>query len=141
MVYTYNPRDISISWGNKPVTGFAEDTFVNVVAMGDGVVSSTGCDGEIVRNIDPNDRYTVEITLQQGSSSNERFSYVYKKDKTDGAEIHPLVIKDKRGNKLFSAQAWISKRADRQYGRTAGDRSWTFETDEVEAAKENTILR
>ena len=69
-VKTYNSRLVTVALGTHSVTGFADDSFITVEPLGDGVTSKSGCDGEVARAVDPNEQYSVKITLLQTSSSN-----------------------------------------------------------------------
>ena len=47
MVKTYNSRQVTISLGTHAVTGVADDSFIVIEPLGDGVSSKSGCDGEV----------------------------------------------------------------------------------------------
>ena len=51
MVKTYNPKQVTVSIGTHIVTGFADDSFITVESLGDGISSVSGCDGEVGRSI------------------------------------------------------------------------------------------
>ena len=51
-VRTYNPKEVLISFGTHSVTGYAEDSFVNLEKNGDGISDVIGCDGEQIRSLD-----------------------------------------------------------------------------------------
>ena len=53
-VKTYNSRLVTVALGTHSVTGFADDSFITVEPLGDGVTSKSGCDGEVARAVDPN---------------------------------------------------------------------------------------
>lgn len=52
-VKTYDPKKVMVIFGPVVLTGFAEDTFINIETDGDGTTAVVGCDQEIVRSIDP----------------------------------------------------------------------------------------
>ena len=64
---TYNPAFVKVALGTHAVTGYAEDSFIVVEPLGDGVTSKAGCDGEIVRSVDPNNRFSLKISLLASS--------------------------------------------------------------------------
>ncbi len=128
-VKTYNSRLVTVALGTHSVTGFADDSFVTVEPLGDGVTSKSGCDGEVARAVDPNEQYSVKITLLQTSSSNAFLQAQYNADKTNGDGAFPILIKDLKGNFVFSADAaWVVKPPSRAYGKETNNREWELQT-------------
>lgn len=128
-VKTYNSKLVTCSFGTHIVTGFADDSFITIEEKGDGVTSKTGCDGEIARAIDPNEQYTVKISLLQTSDSGKYLQSRYDIDKKTGEGTFPILIKDLRGGLVFSADcAWVQKQASRTYGKDTNNREWSIET-------------
>ena len=82
-VTTYNPKKVTCSLGRHIVSGFADDSFINIEPAGDGTSYVAGADGEIVRSIDPSKIYTVKIALLQTSKTNAYLQTMYDKDKKD----------------------------------------------------------
>ena len=102
---------------------------VTVEPLGDGVTSKSGCDGEVARAVDPNEQYSVKITLLQTSSSNAFLQAQYNADKTNGDGAFPILIKDLKGNFVFSADAaWVVKPPSRAYGKETNNREWELQT-------------
>ena len=125
---TYNPKKVTMAFGNHMVRGYAEDSFVSVEPVGEGVTSQSGADGEVVRSVDPDNRYTVKIVVQQTSSTNEFLKDMRKKDKKEGNGTFPLIVKDLLGNEVFSAEhAWVKNDAPWARGKAATDREWEIE--------------
>lgn len=127
-VKTYNPKKVTMAFGNHMVRGYAEDSFITIEPVGEGVSSQSGADGEVVRSVDPDNRYTVKIVVQQTSSTNEFLMNMRKKDKKNGTGTFPLNVKDLMGNETFSAEtAWVKNDASWVRGKTASDREWEIE--------------
>ena len=63
MVKTYNPKQVAMAVGSHIVTGFADDSFITIESNGDGVSKKVGCDGEVVRAINPDGAYKVKLSL------------------------------------------------------------------------------
>lgn len=125
---TYNPKKVTIALGNHMVRGYAEDSFITVEPVGEGVTSQSGADGEVVRSVDPDSRFTVKIVVQQTSSTNEYLKNMRKKDKKDGSGTFPLTVKDILGKEVFSADhAWVKNDASWGRGKAATDREWELE--------------
>lgn len=132
-VATYNPLKVKIALGNHAVTGFAEDSFIVIEPLGDGVTSKAGCDGEIVRSVDPNNRFTVKLALLWSSPTHRFLEQMYIKDKTDGTGTFPILMKDITGQEKFVCDAaWVTKQPATTKGKEAQNKEWTLETGQAE---------
>ncbi len=130
-VKTYNPRQLIVTVGNKAISGFAEDSFLTIEEKGNGVVSKTGCDGEVARAVDPTKQYTINLTLLQMSDSNSLLHKYYMRDKADGQGVFPITIKSITNDTIINTNAaWVVKEAVRTFGRETNNRQWTIETGE-----------
>lgn len=128
-VRTYSAKQVLIALGSHSVTGYAEDSFVTITKNGDGVVKKTGCDGEIARAIDPDNTYSVKLSLLQTSPTNAFLQRMFQMDYDTGEGMFPIMVKDLKGKTVFSADmAWAAKPADRSYGKDTVNREWTIET-------------
>lgn len=128
-VFTYNCSKVKIALGSHAVTGYAEDSFVVVEPLDNGVTSKAGCDGEIVRSVDPNERLTVKITLLQSSPTHKFLLNKYKQDKKDGSGTFPLLINDLTGKEKVSADmAWVTKLPAKTNGKESQNKEWVLET-------------
>jgi len=126
---TYDPKKVIVIFGGHEITGFSEDSIVTVEPKGDGITSVSGCDGEVTRNMDPNEQYTVTLKLQQSSSSNNFLSSLHDYDRRTGRGIKPLLVKDLSGSLVFSTQhAWIINKPSVEKGKESGDNEWKLET-------------
>lgn len=128
-VFTYNCSKVKIALGSHAVTGYAEDSFVAIEMLDAGVTSKAGCDGEIVRSVDPNERLTVKITLLQSSPTHKFLLNKYKQDKKDGSGTFPILINDLTGKEKVSADiAWVAKLPPKTNGKESQNKEWTLET-------------
>lgn len=127
---TYNSSRVLVVVGGIPLTGLAEDTFVEITPAAARVTASVGADGEIARSINPNRMHTVTITLQATSASNDALSgLAFVDESTDGGGVFPILIQDLSGRTMFAAsQAWISSLPSITFGAEAGEREWTITT-------------
>ena len=127
-VQTYNPKEVTMALGTHIVTGYAEDSFITIEPMGNGTSSKVGCDGEVTRSIDPDERYTIKVVVGQNSPTNKFLQETYMKDKKTGEELFSVLVKDLKGETSFSAaQAWVTKPMSFSRGKEAGDVEWTLE--------------
>lgn len=128
-MFTYNCSKVKIALGSHAVTGYAEDSFVVIEPIDAGVTSKAGCDGEIVRSVDPNERFTVKITLLQSSPTHRFLLNRYKQDKKDGNGNFPILINDLTGKEKFSADAaWVTKLPAKTNGKESQNKEWVIET-------------
>lgn len=131
-VKTYNPKEVVVAVGTHIVTGFADDSFVTIEPNGDGVMKKVGCDGEIARAISPDSTYKIKVALLQASDSNTFFSNMVDVDRSTGNGIFPILIKDLKGNQVFSAEAaWVIRKAALARGKDTNNREWEIDTGEA----------
>lgn len=130
---TYNPAMVKIALGTHAVSGYAEDSFIVIDQLDNGVTSKAGCDGEVVRSVDPNNRFTVKMVLLPNSPTNIFLLKKYKQDKKDGTGHFPIMIKDITGEEKFvAATAWVTKIPSGNKGKEASNKEWTLETGQAE---------
>ncbi len=124
MVKTYDPKKVLISFGSHSVSGYSDGTFVSIEASGDGISKKVGCDGEIVRSIDPNSSAKISLTVLQTSPTVAFCQQNYDRDRETGEGLLPLVVKDLKGGLIFSTEsAWVIKPPTREYGKESADRT------------------
>lgn len=131
---TYDPSRVIVTVAHNTLSGFAEDTFVKIEQLGDGVVSTAGADGEVARAISADRRCKVTVTLQQSSRGNDVLSALAQADRLSGGDgMFPVAIADLRGTTVFAAsEAWVVKMPDAEFGAEVGTREWTLETTAAE---------
>ena len=138
MLKTYDPKKVLISLGGHSVTGLSDSTFVSIEANGDGITKKVGCDGEVVRSIDPDATAKVTLTLLMQSPTIAWAQQMYDRDRVTGDGTFSILIKDLKGGLVFSARdAWIVKPPSREFGKDMPDRE--IEIDCGEATWEGEI--
>lgn len=130
IVNTYDPKAVTVVVGGIPLSGFADDTFVEIEALADDVTSKSGADGEVGRALNSDSRHSVTITLMQTSKGNLTLTTLRALDRgTSGGAVFPVQVTDLSGLSLFmAAEAWIAKAPTQTYGIEVGDREWTIHT-------------
>lgn len=129
MVRTYDPKQVTVALGSHIITGYADDSFIEISPSGDGITKKVGCDGEVERAVTPDDTYLVKITLLQTSPSNSFLQGRYKYDRKTGDGMLPLLIKDLRGGLVFSSEnAWVTKDSVRVRGKEGNNNAWEIAT-------------
>jgi hypothetical protein len=114
------------------VSGYSDGTFVGIEPAGDGITKKTGCDGEIVRSIDPDKSATVTVTVQQTSPTVASCQNQYDKDRSTGNGTFPILVKDMKGGLIFAAQdAWVVNAPSREFGKEDADREIEIATGEA----------
>ena len=114
-VKTYDPKKVMVIFGPVVLTGFAEDTFINIETDGDGTTAVVGCDQEIVRSIDPGSIIKkVTLSLLQSSDSNDELSAIHDVDNQAGAGLSGRLL-------MMSDQAWITKKPNVNRGKSASE--------------------
>jgi len=131
MLYTFDPKEVSIIFGEFILRGFSESK-VSVSRSNPAWELVVGADGEATR-VKSNDRSgTVTVTLQQSSPSNDDLSTLALVDELSNAGLRPLYIKDNLGTSLFTAvSAYVEQIPEASYGKTQSDRVWTIRTDNL----------
>lgn len=130
---TYDPKKVIIIYGNKQLTGMAEDDMVTVKPLGDGATQYVGADGEVARSMDPNQTYEVTVNLAGTSKSNDYLSKIYNLDRVTGKGCLPLMVKDLSGTLLLSAaEAYIQNMPETGRNRQISSQAWVFNTGKVD---------
>ena len=128
-VSTYSAFDVIITIGGATVTGVADDSFISIEPKGDGITSRTGCDGEVVRAIDPNRQYRVSLVLLQTSEWNSILQQHFNRDRTFGDGTFEMQVKDSGGKTLLYAKtAWVLNTPAVVRGKDATNYEWAIET-------------
>ena len=125
---TYDPKMVVITFGGVPISGFAEDSFVECAPAEEGFSRKVGADGEVVRSHSNNNCYDVTVTLLQTSLSNGVLSAAAVADRATGLGLAPLSITEiTSGSEHFFPQAWVEVPTWAR-GKEAGEQAWTFHT-------------
>ncbi len=127
---SFDIKKCPLIFGTHRVTGFAEGTSIKYSTDGDDWNKSTGSGGETtrVRNY-AGESGSVEITLTQGSASNDFFAAQRAFDLASGGlGALPLMMKDLRGTKTLAVPwAYIRKQPDFGLGSEANNITWVID--------------
>ena len=109
--YSYSPEDVSITLaGVHTVEGVESETFVNITKLLPISEAKSTADGQVYRTIRADNTYDVELTLMQGSRTNEFLTVLQQIDVLSGRGRFPIVIKDSSGNTSFyAASCWVQE--------------------------------
>ncbi len=130
---TYNPGQVSVTFGPNILSGFGDGSITTVVRNEDTWTHKKGTDGKGTRSKSNNKGGIITVTLDQASSANAVLSTIAKVDELSATQILPIVVRDASGNTLHTGEeAWIAKPPDSELGRESLDREWTFQVDDLE---------
>lgn len=157
MLVTYDPKEVTINWNGKSLaSGLAPDSFVTVSRAEDSFSKTVGADGTVARTRIADRTGEVELTLMQNSPINAILSTLALADElsstgdvastvtgevAEGAStatagiagVSNLTITDPSGGLIAQAKnAWIRKIPDQELGKEYGERTWTFDCENVE---------
>lgn len=131
-VKSYNPADVLLIVAGRPISGFADGTFIEIGRDNPSFTSGTGSDGEGWRAKSNDKSGTCTLTLLQTSASNDELSILAALDEASGDGVGPLLLKDKSGRSLYAAETcWLEKPADSEFAREVTDREWVIKTDKM----------
>jgi hypothetical protein len=132
-VKTYDPKQVTVIVGTRPISGFADGTFITVARNSDMWSLVVGADGEATRAKSNDKSGRITITLTQSAESNQYLSELALADELSNGGLVPILIRDASGKTIHAcASAWIVKRPESAFAKEAGTREWVFETDTLE---------
>lgn len=132
-VETYNPANIIISVGGTPISGFADGTFLELVADNQQFTRVTGADGYTTRIKSNNYSGQLTLTLSLTSPSNDVLSAILNADRLNDAGVVPVLIKDLNGRTvIFSASGWIQQFPDLTFSNEFTTRAWTLDLADID---------
>lgn len=130
---TYDPKQVVISIGGVPISGYADGTFLLIDRDENAFTKVTGADGTSTRVKSNNRAGSMTLTLKQSSPSNDVLSGFATLDELSNAGVVPILIKDLSGNSLyFSATGWIQKFPSSEFGKEISNREWVLDLVDVD---------
>lgn len=126
---TYDPEEVSVTFGKLSIDGYAEGTFVEATPASDRTSSRAGALGDVVRTVKHDRRQAVTVTLLPSAVANAELAQAEKDH-----EVRSLVIKDNiSGEVLETAHGWVSRRPNTSKGDESANRIWMFQTGAAES--------
>lgn len=133
-VLAYDPKAFVMICGGDVISGFADDSFVEVERDDDAYFKKTGVDGITTRA--KNNVYTGKITirLHQSSASNDVLSNFATLDQNSPPTGEFAVLaKDGSGRSVFSSQtAWVKKFPKVTFKKDIEVYEWIIETGQLQ---------
>lgn len=123
----YSPNDVIVTFSALNITGFADDTFVEIERDEDGFTTYTGSDGNVCRTRNLNRTGKITITTMMTAPINTALAALAAIDEEDATEVYPIQVKDRSGEMLCSgAEAWIMKQPKVERSKESGTVQWVF---------------
>src|SRR5574337_537869 len=124
-VRTYDPKEVIITIGGVPMSGFTDGTFLEIIRNEPTWNLVVGADGYATRGKTNNFSGQLTLTLKQSSPSNDVLSGFIALDELTNSAVVPILVKDLSGNSTyFSGQGWVQQWANSTFGKEINDRVW-----------------
>jgi hypothetical protein len=136
----YDPDQVLCTVAGIPLSGWADDDFVQIEYESDAFTDKAGVDGEVSRSKTNDFRATVTIRLMQTSPSNALLSVLHNSDKNTpgGVGVGPFYLQDFSdgitGALYLAEKCWIAKAPDSSWAREAGVREWKIRCAKLDGA-------
>lgn len=131
---TYFPEAVTVVIANDKfshvVNGVAEGTFITVSRDTPATNLVIGGDMSAMRVRRKNRSGSINVTLMQGSDSNDVFSQILRNDEDamNNDWLFSITVKDGSGRSVFfSPQAYIANMPDIAFGTDAENREWVIQ--------------
>jgi hypothetical protein len=132
-VRTYDPKEVIITIGGVPMSGFSDGTFLEIVRNEPTWNTVVGADGLVTRGKTNNFSGTLTLTLKQSSPSNDVLSGFMAIDEATNQGVFPILVKDLSGNSVyFGGRCWINQYANSTFDKAITDRVWSLTLDEAD---------
>lgn len=125
----YDPGSVDVNVDGSDVSGYADDTFVEIERNADQATLQMGADGESTVALSQNRSGKITITLQQSSPLNDKFEALSQALENRTGGFVPVLVKDNNGTTLASMKkGWVVKRPKTGFKKEADNRVWIFES-------------
>jgi len=125
---TYDFNDVILIVGVKRIEGFEEGTEITAERNEDSFTMKTGVGGNVTRSKSNNFSGFIEFSLQHLAKDNAFLEALMLVDERTGVGIIPVAIIDKSGKeKLVATEAWLTRPANKSYGKESGARPWRID--------------
>jgi len=126
-VKEFDPNLYHVTFAALPMSGYTEDSMIEIEEDGPAFTYKKGLDGAITRSKNLAQTAKITIHLMSSSRSNADLSLIHAADKAKdgGAGIAPVFLKDDNGASLFAHdKSWIEQMPKVSRGKEADDNPW-----------------
>lgn len=110
------------------ITGYKADDFISIETPEDIIQEEELRDGEVTRSVKTSKMRRVTLHIDQGSSSNDVLSALYKYDQqnySSGDGIFTATLTDSSGRTyLYSSESYLKLPQTQGFGQQSGTREW-----------------
>lgn len=129
----YDPKEVTLLVGPAIISGYADDTFINIEYDEDTYTLMTGCDGETIRSRSHVRSAKITISLMPSSIANTILMAYHVADLAGNAGAVTLAIRDGSNNTIHSSEGvWVEKTPGREYGKEAKAVQWVLRAARLE---------
>lgn len=127
-MFNYAPDSVNVLVaGFIPLQGFSDSTFIEISKDVLPFTAVRTADGTVSRIYNRDATYTIRITLNSGSGSNDVLTKLWQLDEITQKGKFPLLIKDLSGTDLFfSTTTWIEETPAMVKTASIEDRTWVL---------------
>lgn len=130
-IKTYAAKKVQVIYGSHTVTGFMEDSFVELERATNSFDKLVGADGEVARSANADKSGTLKIKILQTSLSNDVLSSELIADEASNINTKPCMVKDGSGRTLWStSESWIMKHPNVVFSKGVEGREYAIEAGE-----------
>ena len=128
MEKVYDPNQLSVVFGGSPISGFAEDTMLEIEHEDQLFKFKSDVHGNVSRTKINKDLTKITLTLTRDSYSNNTLNSFVEMDRLTNGGVFPIIIKDPNGVTMFACtHACVSSRPKISYGGDEKNREWTIQ--------------
>jgi hypothetical protein len=127
----YEAANIDVEWfGIDLSSGWAEDTFLEIVPNSERVTHTAGADGQYGFSKMSDKGATISLTLQQTSPTNQKIAEIYSTQDIIGESLSvaPFSIIDKTGKSthFLALNAVLTEVPTQTFGNSMGEKTWVW---------------
>lgn len=132
---TFAPNDVNVVITQRSsgiahiVSGYSEDSIVNIERTAETFTMYTGADNTSTRIYNANKSATITLSLQQTSASNDILTLLYSNDSAsrNSSGLFSLQISDASGrSRYFSDDAYVGVVPNSAFGNSMQTRDWVL---------------
>jgi hypothetical protein len=124
---TYDAKKVEIIFGPLRLSGFAEDSMITLTPEAEIFTSKVGVDGQTTRSRSNNDNYKCTVRFMQTSDARSKLQGITFRTAALSTVTHAFRLFCPDTGELYeSAEAYVEKLPDAEFGREASEREYTI---------------